>query len=126
MWQNLTPAQIEDAKNKLKLQREQMLIRHAAEIRDLDAELSEIAMLGKMVAAFAQKFKIGLASPSAAAVPGEREGNGQDLGDACSALGVSFFITQAQKSKLRELGIADQQIRDMKPSEAHKILGLSG
>jgi hypothetical protein len=40
--------------------------------------------------------------------------------------GVSFLITQAQKSKLRELGIADEQIRDLKPDDAHLLLGLAG
>jgi hypothetical protein len=39
--------------------------------------------------------------------------------------GVPFLITQAQKSRLRELGIGDDQIRDMKPKEAHRILGIA-
>jgi hypothetical protein len=39
--------------------------------------------------------------------------------------GVSFLITQAQKSRLRELGIGDDQIRNMNPKEAHRILGIA-
>jgi hypothetical protein len=37
---------------------------------------------------------------------------------------VSFFITQAQKAELREKGYSDDQIAQMKPAEAHRILGL--
>jgi hypothetical protein len=37
---------------------------------------------------------------------------------------LSFFITKAQKAKLRERGYSDDQIAQMKPVEAHKILGL--
>jgi hypothetical protein len=38
--------------------------------------------------------------------------------------GVSFFVTQAQKVQLRERGYTEDQIRDMKPEEAHRELGL--
>jgi hypothetical protein len=38
--------------------------------------------------------------------------------------GVSFFVTQAQKDQLRESGYSDEQIREMKPEEAHRALGL--
>ncbi len=37
---------------------------------------------------------------------------------------VSFFITQAQKAQLREKGYSDHQIEQMKPAEAHQILGI--
>jgi hypothetical protein len=37
---------------------------------------------------------------------------------------VSFFITQAQKAELREKGYSEDQIAQMKPAEAHQILGL--
>ncbi len=36
--------------------------------------------------------------------------------------GVSFMITQAQKAALRELGYTEEQIREMRPEEAHRIL----
>jgi hypothetical protein len=38
--------------------------------------------------------------------------------------GVSFFVTQAQKVQLRERGYTDEQIREMKPEDAHRALGL--
>jgi len=37
---------------------------------------------------------------------------------------VSLMITQQQKADLRERGYSDEQIRDMKPEDAHKVLGL--
>ena len=37
---------------------------------------------------------------------------------------VSFMITQEQKTALRERGYTDQQIREMKPEDAHRALGL--
>jgi hypothetical protein len=38
---------------------------------------------------------------------------------------VSFFITNRQKTMLREKGYNDEQISKMKPAEAHTILGLT-
>lgn len=38
--------------------------------------------------------------------------------------GVSLMITRQQKADLREQGYSDEQIRDMKPTEAHRVLGL--
>jgi hypothetical protein len=38
--------------------------------------------------------------------------------------GVSLMITQRQKADLRERGYSDEQIRDMTPEEAHRVLGL--
>jgi hypothetical protein len=41
-----------------------------------------------------------------------------------SQVGVSLMITRRQKADLRELGYTDDQIRVMKPGEAHRVLGL--
>ena len=38
--------------------------------------------------------------------------------------GVSFFITKTQKGELRRLGYSEEQIREMKPEDAHRALGL--
>ena len=38
--------------------------------------------------------------------------------------GVSFIITKAQKAELRERGYNEEQIREMKPEDAHRALGL--
>jgi cytoskeletal protein CcmA (bactofilin family) len=37
---------------------------------------------------------------------------------------VSFFITQGQRVELRERGYSDDDIAQMKPADAHNILGL--
>jgi hypothetical protein len=47
-----------------------------------------------------------------------------DQGSAAQA-SVSFLITQEQKAALRERGFTDDQIRDMKPADAHRTLGLT-
>jgi hypothetical protein len=39
-------------------------------------------------------------------------------------VGFSLMITQRQKADLRERGYSDEQIRDMTPNEAHRVLGL--
>jgi hypothetical protein len=38
--------------------------------------------------------------------------------------GFSLMITRRQKADLRERGYTNEQIRDMTPSEAHRVLGL--
>jgi hypothetical protein len=41
-----------------------------------------------------------------------------------SETGMSFFITKTQKAELRRLGYSDEEIREMKPEDAHRALGL--
>jgi hypothetical protein len=38
--------------------------------------------------------------------------------------GMSFIITKAQKAELRRRGYTEEQIREMKPADAHRALGL--
>ena len=38
--------------------------------------------------------------------------------------GISFIITKAQKAELRQRGYTEEQIREMKPQDAHRALGL--
>ena len=38
--------------------------------------------------------------------------------------GVSFIITRAQKAELRQRGYSEEQIREMTPEDAHRVLGL--
>ena len=38
--------------------------------------------------------------------------------------GISFIITKVQKAELRQRGYIEQQIREMKPEDAHRALGL--
>jgi hypothetical protein len=40
--------------------------------------------------------------------------------------GMSFIITKAQKAELRRRGYTEEQIREMKPEDAHRALGLIG
>ena len=38
--------------------------------------------------------------------------------------GMSFIITKAQKAELQRLGYSEEQIREMKPEDAHRAGGL--
>jgi hypothetical protein len=38
--------------------------------------------------------------------------------------GISFIITRDQKAGLRRLGYTEEQIREMRPEDAHRALGL--
>jgi hypothetical protein len=66
MWNNITPADFEEAREELQLRREETLRKHAAEISVLDAEQADVETLDRMVAEFAQKFKIAAILPSGA------------------------------------------------------------
>jgi hypothetical protein len=39
--------------------------------------------------------------------------------------GILWLVTQEQKAALREQGYTDDQIRQMKPADAHRLLGLA-
>jgi len=119
MWDKLSRAELEAARQQLKSHREEMLRRHAEELSALESDQSAIEKLDDLIDTFAKKFKNATTSSIEPAPTGERSVTGENYG-------VSFLITQAQKSKLRELGIADEQIRDLKPDDAHLLLGLAG
>ena len=119
MWDMLSHAELEAARQQLKSDREEMLRRHTEELSALENDQSVIEKLDQLIDTFSKKFRPAAASPIEPTATGEKSMNGENSG-------VSFLITQAQKSKLRELGIADEQIRDMKPDDAHLLLGLAG
>lgn len=48
----------------------------------------------------------------------------RELAHVPQAVAVSLMITTAQKARLRELGLADAEIAEMRPAEAHSRLGL--
>ena len=124
MWNALSHADLDAAKHRLKSQREETLRRHAEELRALESDHAELEKLDQLIDAFVEKFKNPATSFEPAAAP-DKDVSSAVSGEVQGEPGVSFFITQAQKSKLRDLGIADVQIRDMKPEEAHRILGLA-
>jgi len=64
MWNNITPADFEEAREELQLRREETLRKHAGEISVLDAEQADVEALDRMVAEFAVKFKIAAISSS--------------------------------------------------------------
>jgi hypothetical protein len=56
MWERLTPADLDHARNRLATSRAEMLRTHADEIRALDAQQDDIETLERLLASFAQKY----------------------------------------------------------------------
>jgi hypothetical protein len=124
MWDRLSHTDLETVKQRLRDHREEILRRHAEELRALEGDRAEIEKLDQLIDAFAKKFQITTPSFEDAATA-RKEPREADPARAHTVSGISLFITQAQKAKLRQLGIADADIRNMKPNEAHRILGLA-
>ena len=123
MWDKLSRADVEEVRQRVNVRREETLRRHTEELNALDDELAEIEELERLIGAVFAKFDVPAGSDPAS--HDEEQVNGTDVGDPNSVTGVSFLITQAQKLQLRELGVRDEEIRNMKPDEAHRILGLA-
>lgn len=56
MWERLTPADVDHARNRLATSRAEMLRRHAEELRALDAQQDDIETLERLLARFAQTY----------------------------------------------------------------------
>lgn len=56
VWDQLTPGDLERAKEELVARRTEMLARHAEELKALEADGSQLEMLEQAIAAFLQKF----------------------------------------------------------------------
>ena len=56
MWENLTPADLDRVKHELARERTAMLIRHAAEVQQLDGRYDEVEKLNQLISAFAEKY----------------------------------------------------------------------
>jgi hypothetical protein len=64
VWDQLTPGDLDRAKQEIEARRDEMLARHAEELRTLDADRDELAALDQAIAGFLRKFT----APSAAEV----------------------------------------------------------
>ena len=56
MWENISRADLAQAKQDLKLRRDEMLRRHAEELSAIDGEQAEIETLERFIVAFIDKF----------------------------------------------------------------------
>jgi len=71
VWEQLTPADVERAKHDIDLRRTEMLERHAAELKGLEADRAEVDAVEQAIGAFIRKFGL----PSAEVVPLNPERN---------------------------------------------------
>jgi hypothetical protein len=65
VWEQLTPADVERAKHDINLRRTEMLERHAAELKGLEADQADVDAVEQAIGAFIRKFGL----PSAEVVP---------------------------------------------------------
>jgi hypothetical protein len=75
VWDQLTPGDIENAKNELASRREEILARQAEELKALDADQTQLDTLAEAIELFARKFKPAAQAegPNAAVVALEEE-----------------------------------------------------
>lgn len=76
VWDQLTPQDLDRARDEIMMRREEMLARHAEELRGLNADRTQLEELEHAVAAFMRKFSgmaVGDASSSVVALDEERE-----------------------------------------------------
>jgi hypothetical protein len=75
VWDQLTPGDIENAKNELAGRRAEMLARHAEELKSLDGDQAQLDTLVEAIELFARKFKLPAQTeaPNAAVVALEEE-----------------------------------------------------
>ena len=62
VWDQLTPSDLDRARNEIGVRRAEMLARHAEELKGLDADQAQLETLEQAIASFARKFNL----PSAA------------------------------------------------------------
>ena len=128
MWSTLSRIDLETVKRQLTSRREQMLRRHAEELEALNIDTAELEALDQLIGAFTEKFKPGTIGIPERATTGQSqrtEKSAERSVEETISASVSFLITQAQKLRLRTLGIGEEEIRNMRPDEAHRILGVA-
>ncbi len=64
MWDQLTPDDLERARSELGTRRSEMPERHAAELKGLDADQTQLEALEQAIGAFVRKFTQSAASAS--------------------------------------------------------------
>jgi hypothetical protein len=57
VWDQLTPGDIQNAKNELAGRRTEMLTRHAEELKAVDGDQAQLDTLAEAIELFARKFK---------------------------------------------------------------------
>jgi hypothetical protein len=58
VWDQLTPADVQRAKDEIDVRRTEMLERHAGELQALDVDSAEVDAVDQAIAAFIEKFGV--------------------------------------------------------------------
>ena len=73
MWEQLTPTDIAQVRDRLALMRAATVSRHAAELKILDNEQEEVEKFARLVDAFAEKYMNEKKAPSEPETPSEEQ-----------------------------------------------------
>jgi hypothetical protein len=73
VWDQLTPSDLDRARDELGLRRAEMLARHAEELKGLDADQAQLETLEQAIASFARKFNLPSAEGDVVKLDKERE-----------------------------------------------------
>ena len=82
VWDQLTPGDIERARDELGVRRAEMLARHAEELKGLHAAQAELDTLERAIEAFTRKFKLPAGESGVAQVGEQSESRQQAAGQA--------------------------------------------
>lgn len=106
MWNEVSHAELEAAKQQLNSQREEMLRRHAEELRVLEGDRAEIETLHKLIDTFIIKFKPSPPAASEFVAPEEAKMNGEEPAQT------------AQPSLAEVAAPEEKKTNDAEPAEA--------
>jgi hypothetical protein len=101
MWNEVSHAELEAAKQQLNSQREEMLRRHAEELKALEGDQAEIETLHKLIDTFIVKFK----PPPAASefvAPEEKKMNGEEPAKAAQPSLAEVVAPEEKKTNGEE------------------------
>src|SRR5215216_6005645 len=112
MWDTVSQAELVEVRQQLDRRREDMLCRHAEELKALENDQAELETIDRLLGDFVKKFRNSVSGEAAG-----KSGNVDNEGAVEPADGVSLLITQDQRAALREMGQQEDEIRNMKPDD---------
>lgn len=102
MWNEVSHAELEAAKQQLNSQREETLRRHAEELKALEDDQAEIETLHKLIDTFVVKFKLPPPAASEFVAPEEKKMNGEEPAKAAQPSLAEVVAPEEKKTNGEE------------------------
>ena len=102
MWNEVSHAELEAAKQQLNSQREETLRRHAEELKALEGDQAEIETLHKLIDTFVVKFKLPPPAASEFVAPEEKKMNGEEPAKAAQPSLAEVVAPEEKKTNGEE------------------------